>query len=258
MIIDHDEFWEWQVDGARAVFTSREGGVSQSPFDSLNVGMHVGDDPIRVLENRQRAASLLGLTSADIAGVTQVHGADVWLDLASSEQLPSAVRWDDDEAAIEADALVSSRPGIALAIGTADCLPIAICWGGVIAAVHAGWRSLDAGVIEQAIAVLRRQVGSSVAIADVQPHAVIGPALGPCCMEVGDDVAARFGESFVIHREGSLRPHLDLRADAARRLARAGAVLEHIDICTCCDARLFSHRGDNGQSGRQALVVRRA
>lgn len=256
---DHDEYWTWEAPGVRAVCTSREGGVSPAPFDSLNVGAHVGDDPARVLENRVRAAALLDLHAASVAGVTQVHGADVWIDLALDDgPLPEAVRWDVGPSPVEADALVTTRPGVALAVGVADCLPIAVCWGGAVAAIHAGWRSLEAGVVEQAIAVLRRTAGSAVAIADVRPHALVGPALGPCCMEVGEEVAARFDLSVVSRPAGASRPFLDARADATRRLEAAGIAVEHVDVCTRCDPRCFSHRGDAGRGGRQALLVGRS
>jgi copper oxidase (laccase) domain-containing protein len=150
---------------------------------------------------------------------------------------------------------VTTRPGVALAVGVADCLPIAIVWGDAIAAIHAGWRSLDAGVVEQALRVLRRAAGSAVATST--PHALVGPALGACCMEVGDEVAALFAPEVVIHRAGAPRPFLDARADATRRLEAAGCDVEHIHACTKCDPRLFSHRGDGGTTGRQALLVAR-
>lgn len=253
---DHDEHWTWRAPGAFAVFTGREGGVSPAPFDSLNVGAHVGDETAHVSENRARAAALVGLPPSAVAGVTQVHGADVWLDLATGDAMPDAVRW-DGPSLVEADALVTARPGVALAVGVADCLPIAICWGGAVAAIHAGWRSLEAGVVEQAIAALRRAAGNAVAIGDAPPTAVVGPALGACCMEVGEDVATRFDPSVVVRRPGARRPSLDTRADATRRLSSAGIAVEHVDVCTMCDPRCFSHRGDAGRGGRQALLVRR-
>lgn len=256
-VVDHDDHWTWQVPGAAAVFTSREGGTSAPPWDSLNIGLHVGDDEAAVHENRRRAAALAGLDAAMVAGVTQVHGADVWFDLhaGTDAPLPDSVRWDRGPSPIEADALVSTRVGVALAVGVADCLPIAITWGPAIAAIHAGWRSLEAGVIEQALRAVRRAAGS--AVATHVPHAVVGPALGPCCMEVGDEVAALFDPSVVIRRRGAPRPLLDTRADAARRLADAGCEVEHVPVCTRCDPRCFSHRGDHGATGRQALLVRR-
>jgi YfiH family protein len=254
-IEDEDDHWTWTAPGARAVFTSREGGVSPAPLDSLNVGAHVGDELTNVVENRTRAAALLDLTPDRVAGVTQVHGVDVWYDLALGEELPGEVRWDRAPAGLEADALVTTRADVALAVGIADCMPIAIAWGDAIAAIHAGWRSLEGGIIEATLAVLRRAAGNAVATST--PHAVIGPSLGACCMEVGDEVAALFHPSVVIRREDAQRPHLDTRADAARRLAEAGCEVEHVDVCTKDDPRCFSHRGDGGQGGRQAMLVRR-
>jgi len=256
-VTDEDDHWTWTAPGARAVFTSREGGVSPAPLDSLNVGLHVGDDGARVLANRQRAAGLLELDPGRVAGVTQVHGVDVWLDLARTAELPADVRWDSGvPSPIEADALVTTRPGVALAVGVADCMPIAIVWGEAIAAIHAGWRSLEGGIIEATMRVLRRAAGS--AVATTTPRAVIGPSLGACCMEVGDDVAARFDAAVVIRRPGSERPHLDTRADAVRRLEAAGCAVDHVHVCTRCDPRCFSHRGDAGRGGRQAMLVMRA
>lgn len=258
VVVDEDDHWVWSAGRARAVFSSREGGVSDAPFDSLNVGLHVGDEPACVLDNRRRAAALVGLEPAQVAGVTQVHGADVWVDLRGGAELPGDVRWDGGDASpIEADALVTTRSGVALAVAVADCMPIAIAWGDAIAAIHAGWRSLDGGVIEATLAMLRRAAGSAVALANVGPFAVIGPALGPCCMEVGEEVAARFGSASIIRRDGAPRPSLDARAEATRRLERVGARVEHVEVCTRCDPRLFSHRGEAGRTGRQSLLVRR-
>ncbi len=254
-VVDEDDHWTWTAPGAFAAFSSREGGTSEAPFDTCNVGLHVGDEPDRVLANRELVARLVGLEAARVAGVTQVHGADVWLDLGTGE-LPESVRWDRGPSPIEADALVTTRLEVALAVGVADCLPIAIAWGEAVAAIHAGWRSLEAGVIEQALRVLRRAAGNAVATSE--PHAVIGPALGVCCMEVGEEVAELFDASVVERRDGAPRPFLDTRADAARRLAGAGCHVEHVDVCTRCDPRCFSHRGDAGRTGRQALLVRRA
>jgi YfiH family protein len=255
---DHDTHWVWQAPGARAVFSSREEGVSPAPWDSLNVGLHVGDDAQRVLENRTRIATLLDLEPRQVAGVTQVHGADVWLDLAPGAQLPSDVRWDLGPSPIEADALVTNRTDGALAVGIADCVPIAIVWGDAIAAVHAGWRSLAAGVIEATLATMRRAAGSSIAVAGVAPHAVIGPCLCTQCMEVGEEVAELFDSSCVVRPAGAPRPFLDQRREVRRRLEAAGAEVEDVEVCTREDVRCFSHRGDAGSTGRQALLVRRS
>ncbi len=237
MILDEDDHWIWIAPGARAVFSSRELGS------------------VRDVEHREVVAVLAGLDASRVAAVHQVHGADVWVDLGVEPGvLDSSVRWDSPEPSpIEADALVSAREGRGLAVVTADCMPIAVAWGPAIAAIHAGWRSLEAGVIEQTMRALGRVAGS--AVATEQPRAVIGPALGACCMEVGEDVAALFDECSIVRADGWKRPHLDARADAERRLRDAGASVEHVDVCTKCDPRCFSHRGDDGATGRQAVVV---
>jgi YfiH family protein len=255
---DHDTHWTWSVPGAEAVCSSREDGVSPAPWDSCNVGLHVGDDRDRVLENRTRVAALLGLDPSQVAGVTQVHGAVVWFDLASDGPLPDAVRWDTGPSPIEADALVTTRSDAALAVGIADCVPIAIVWGDAIAAIHAGWRSLAGGVIEATVPALRRAAGSSIAVEDVKPRAVIGPCICERCMEVGEEVAELFDPSCILRPEGAARPFLDQRRDVRRRLEAAGCVVDDIAVCTVEDPRCFSHRGDRGSTGRQALLVRRS
>lgn len=265
--------WSWSPDaraaGAghgdhpRVLFTSREGGVSSGPWDSANIGAHVGDRVEDVLVNRDRAARLVGFAgAADVLGATQVHGADVWLDL-DRGQIDPASRWSGaGVAAPEADALVSARPGIALAVGVADCLPVALVLGGAVAVVHAGWRGLERGVLEATLAVLRRAAGPSGAMADAGPAAVIGPALDVCCFEVGEEVAARFDPASVQRRTDWERPHLDARRDARRRLEALGVAVDDVDVCTACEPRLFSHRRDvthrgAAATGRQAVLVRR-
>lgn len=242
--------WEWRAASARAIFTTSASG---------NIAQHVGDDPDAVQANRTTVAERLGLTLDDVAGVSQVHGADVWLDLQLGDSLPEEVRWAHAGVPlVEADALVSARPGIALAVAVADCVPIALAYGDAVAVVHAGWRSLDAGIVEAAMATLRRAAGSSIALADAGPFAVIGPCLGPCCMEVGTEVAHRFPDTSIVRHAGAPRPFLDARADARRRLEDAGAQVDVVDVCTRCDERLFSYRGDGSDTGRQAVLVMRA
>lgn len=255
---DHDTHWSWSAPGADAVCSSREGGVSPAPWDSCNIGLHVGDDHARVLENRARVAALLGLEPSQVAGVTQVHGADVWFDLAPGTTLPDAVRWDTGPSPIDADALVTTRADAALAVGIADCVPIAIVWGEAIAAIHAGWRSLAGGVIEATMAALRRAAGSAVAVAGSEPHALIGPCICARCMEVGEEVAELFDPGCILRPAGAPRPFLDQRREVQRRLEAAGCIVEHVDVCTVEDPRCFSHRADRGSTGRQALLVRRS
>ena len=140
----------------------------------------------------------------------------------------------------EADAIWTDERGVGLVVVTADCLPIALfrtAGAPAIGLVHAGWRGLAAGVVEAAVAA----VGGPLA-------AVVGPGIGPCCYEVGPDVARQFGAT---------GPTLDLRAVAERALRAAGvASVEHADLCTACDERrFFSHRRDRGLTGRQGALA---
>lgn len=249
-----DGAWLWSAGDAHALFTSRTHG---------NLGLHVGDDAAAVLERRANVVDLAGLDDLQVAGVTQVHGADVWLDLARDGGTPvdPAVQWLAGPSTLEADALVTGRAGVGLAVGVADCMPIVIAWGSGVAAIHAGWRSLEGGVIENAFAALRRVAGAAVAIADAPPRAMIGPCLRACCMEVGEEVADRFPASSIVRRDGAPRPFLDAPADARRRLEALGAVVDSIDVCTMSDPShgLYSHRRDAGvDPGRQVVLAWRS
>jgi hypothetical protein len=229
--------------GYLAAFTERAGGESAPPRDSLNLGSHVGDDPAAVTANRRRVASALGLPA--FAVLRQVHGSHV-VDLdqvAPDPGHPEAV-------AAEADAAVVGPAGPPVAILTADCVPLAVVApaDGRVVAVHAGWRGLAAGIVERAVELLGR--------AD-DLVAAIGPAIGPCHYEVGEEVVAAVGPPAIVERrDGST--FLDLPGTVAGILSRAGVpTIDRAAECTACEpARFFSHRRD-GVTGRQAMVVAR-
>ncbi len=159
----------------RAVATTRRGGVSRGVHASLNLGDHVGDDPAAVAENRRRLAHALGLATAP-CWLRQVHGTAV-ADAGGAGLLP------------QADAMVASMPSAACVVLTADCLPVLFCdaAGSRVAAAHAGWRGLAAGVLEATVAAL---VASGVQAGDLL--AWIGPAIGKAAYEVGDEVRVEF------------------------------------------------------------------
>jgi YfiH family protein len=253
----------WNAPGARAVFTLRtDDGVSEGAWASLNVGDHVGDDWAHVLTNRTRAAARLDLEPEHVAMVRQVHGADVWMQLpGDAGALDERMSWASQSAGEEvpvADALVTAREGVGLAVVVADCLPIAVSWGRVIAAIHGGWRSLAGGVVEATLHAMRVQLAADVARADVAAHAFIGPGICAQCMEVGEEVAAQCAAASVVRGDARERPRLDLRADAERRLRESGVeVVEHLALCTMEDERCFSHRRSGPVTGRSALIVRR-
>lgn len=151
----------------------------------------------------------------------------------------------------EGDALVVTRPGLAALIATADCVPVLIAAPGVALAIHAGWRGLVAGVVGAAVAELAEPR---------QASAWIGPAIGPCCYEVGDDVAAAIAAASaptVLRRAATGRTHVDLAAAAAVELARTGiGRIIHFELCTrCAGDRLWSYRRDRESAGRNLAAV---
>lgn len=203
--------------------------MSEGPYESLNLGILTDDDRDRVERNRERLAGAAGIGRRAIAMGLQVHGTDV-------------KEWDEppNGELDKVDAHVTARDDLSLLVLVADCLPVALSDGERIGMVHCGWRGL-AGEI------LRRAVDRF----DGTPAAAIGPGIGPCCYEVGDEVRAHFGGEFASGRM------LDLRAiaDAALRVAGVGHV-EHVDLCTSCRQDLFfSHRRDGGVTGRQGGLV---
>jgi YfiH family protein len=223
------EHIEIELPGARAVFTTRRGGHSGGPYASLNLGRLTDDDPESVSRNRASVQADVGLP---LGLVRQVHGRHVLTVSGPSEPpLP------------EADGQATASRAMAPAVLTADCLPIALAADAAVAMLHAGWRGLAAGVIDEGIGALREAGGRGPV------SAAIGPGAGPCCYEVGEEVLNVFDEP---------GPNLDLKAIARARLERAGAAEVHdVGLCTICSPPelFFSHRRDRGVTGRQAGIV---
>lgn len=231
--------------GVDVAFLERTGGISTGAFATLNLGLRAGDEPHAAVENRRRAATALGL--AAWACVRQVHGAT----LVRARALDAGAGFADPASALgAADAIVTDAPGVAIAILTADCVPVVLAdpAGGTLAVVHAGWKGIVAGVIGEA----------SRAFA-AEPLAAIGPAVGPDHYEVGEDVAdaidAAVDGGAVAERDGP-RPRIDLAATVERILRSLGVTqIERSASCTACEPeRFFSHRRD-GVTGRQAAVA---
>jgi polyphenol oxidase len=240
--------------GVGALMSTRAGGVSREPFASLNLGTAVGDDPAAVAENRRRFAAATG---AAPVWLKQVHGTRV-VTLTPADAAPGAPVHD-------ADACVTSEPGVACVIQVADCLPVlfAAPEGRAVAGAHAGWRGLAAGVLEATVAALCRHSGAEPR--DIE--AWLGPCIGANEFEVGPDVLAGFGVDETdlhprfVERNGQHGKWLaDLPGLAEDRLAGLG--LERIHgggWCTVSDAsRFFSFRRDRplfGNSGRLAAAI---
>lgn len=238
---DHVEI---DLPGARALFTTRRGGVSEGPYESLNLGALSGDDPGRVAENRERLAARVGIPRERFAQGLQVHGADVRV-------LRGAAP--DPAARLEpADGQATDAAGVAAVVLVADCLPIALAAPGAVAMVHGGWRGLAGGIVAEGVRALR-ELG-----ADGEIVAAIGPGARGCCYEVGEEVHAAFAHHGPEVRDGR---RLDLGRVARRELDAAGVSTVHdTGLCTLCSERslFFSHRRDGGLTGRQAGVAWRS
>lgn len=249
----------WPVPAnVRSAQTTRSGGASAPPFNSLNLGTHVGDSFARVQLNRERLASHLRLANKPL-WLEQVHGTDVVsVPLSIDSQLADDVFVNEEPATPMADAVLSRTIGEVCAIMTADCLPVLFCdqAGTVVAAAHAGWRGLANGVLEATLQAM-----------NVDPTTVmawLGPAIGPSAFEVGGEVRAAFmahlpqaAAAFVVNGDPANDKWLaDIYQLARLRLAAAGVTQCYGgDYCTYTDsARFFSYRRQP-KTGRQASLI---
>lgn len=223
------------MDGYEVAFTTRLGGVSEGPYKSLNLGRKSGDVVENVDENRRRACAELGADVERLALNFQVHSARV-------------LRAAAGQRGEHADGLWTDEPGVPVLAMSADCLPLALARVGgdpAVAVLHVGWKGLLAGIVSAGVEAL-----GAAGLA-----AAIGPGIGPCCYEVGEEVAGpyreRFGDDVVRGR------NLDLWTSAERALAAAGVENIHrLDRCTACEpGTFFSHRRDRGNTGRQGVIA---
>lgn len=233
------------TDGGRPVrwaATARSGGVSSPPFDALNLASHVGDDPAAVVENRARAAGLVGVDGDALAVLTAEHGARVVVADGGGE-LPVA------------DAALTSRPGLALLALAADCAPIVLADAdaGVIAVAHCGWRGLVAGVVPAVVTAMRAAGARAI-------QAVVGPSVCPDCYPVGPECVAQIRDAVspevattaCLERDGQW--FVDVAGTVRAQLAADGVEVDVLAGCTAQDPELYSHRRD-GRTGRHGMIV---
>lgn len=234
----------WAAPGPYEVaFSTRLGGVSEGPYDSLNLGLLTDDESERVLENRRRLCEAVDAAGERASMPWQVHGGEV---LRADARGIATPRADNPRC----DGLWTDTPGEAVLTLAADCLPIALARADearppAVAVLHAGWRGLLAGVV----AAGAHSLGSGTLAA------IVGPSIGPCCYEVGEEVAGAYREAFgddVVSGR-----NLDLWTAAERALRAAGVdQVERLDECTACRPELyFSHRRDAGSTGRQGVIA---
>ncbi|MGZ4179783.1 MAG: polyphenol oxidase family protein [Solirubrobacteraceae bacterium] len=234
------EHFAVDLDGARVVFTTRRGGFSSGPYESLNLGRLTADRPDDVKRNRAALKEQLGV---QLAYIRQVHGTAVRRVVAPPDEPTDAVELP------ECDGQVTALRGVAPMVMTADCLPVAVASPRAVGMLHAGWRGLAGGIIAEGVDAVRELGG------DGPFKAAIGPGAGGCCYEVGEDVHAAFADQGLNMRHGR---NLDLKAIAREQLRRVGVEVVHdMGLCTICGdpTLLFSHRRDGGITGRQAGVV---
>ena len=232
--------WTVSLPDAHAFFSTRNGGTSSGPYRSLNLGILTDDDPARVTENRRLMAAAAGVPGERVAMGWQVHGTDLkqW----DGPPRDRAYAEPGDKELERVDGHVTDEPGIGLLVLVADCYPVAMSDGKRVAMLHCGWRPLAGGILEKALAGF-----------EGTPSAAVGPGIGGCCYEVGPEVLAAFDDLEHVS-DGRM---LDLRAVISQRLERAGVTeVHHLDLCTSCHPDLFfSHRRDDGITGRQAGVA---
>jgi len=220
------------IDGLSHCVTSRHGGMSEVPYQSLNLGLHVGDDPARVIENRRRVCEALGVEFEQLTLGQQVHGDRVHV-VGVSDAGRGRERFEDGIP--DSDGLIVREPGIAIGVFVADCAPMLLYDPDhrMAAAVHAGWRGTAAGIAGEAVRALEA--------CGAQPKALIagiGPAIGRCCYQVNEDVAEALGVAE--RREGMW--YADLAEANRRQLVDAGVRQDCIELsglCTACHAHEF-------------------
>lgn len=260
---------DWQVSPrVRALITTRNGGVSEGPYGrwqegaawpgGMNLGLHTGDEPAHVAENRARLLALVGQPNA--AWLEQVHGAQI---VRADEVIAAASAV---TAPVQADASVTDRADAVCVVMVADCLPVLLCdaQGRAVGAAHAGWRGLAAGIVEQTAARVATLAGGDAR----ELHAFLGPAIGPQAFEVGADVRDAFLDTAPQSEHDETRRAFvaidgapgkflaDLYALARLRLARAGVA--HVSGGTACTVaereRYYSYRRDR-VTGRMAAAI---
>jgi len=227
-----------------AAQSTRHGGVSPAPYQSLNLGKNTADVPFNVAENRRRFCAALGFQPAQMAWSKQVHG--------------DQIRYATTPGGAEGfDALVTNVPGILLAVSVADCTPILVydARQQAVGAVHAGWRGTAAEIVAKTLNFMQKAFGTS----GEDCFAYIGACIDECSFEVGDEVAAAFAEPFKRFDAECSKYFVDLKKANAAQLLAFGLPKAHIEISPYCTMRhaadFFSHRKDQGVTGRGMGVI---
>lgn len=227
-----------------AAESTRHGGVSPTPFASLNLGINTNDDPANVEENRRRFFRRIGVDTFGFAQSHQVHGTNVMT-------VTEAGRFDGY------DALITNRPGLLLGVTVADCVPILIydAKHQAVAAIHAGWRGTVGGIVTKTLAAMQQQFGTT------GPHcyAYVGTCIDETTFEVGEEVASQFAPEFVRTNPQSRKTCADLKAANVKLLIGFGVPTAQIDVSVFSTVlnndNYFSYRVEAGRTGRMLTVI---
>jgi len=236
-------------------FCTRWGGTSEGKLSNLNFGTRSGDAEGHLLKNREILCSAFDIPEQNLVTVNQIHGNRLLIVDEKTQDWRHGGK-------LEYDGIISAMPGVALGIKTADCVPVFLADRAkrVVGAVHAGWKGTSLEIAAKAVGVFIKEFGSTPA----NILAVIGPSIGPCCYEVDESVFHNFDnnqsrESFLIEGKKEGKWMLDLPAANRSQLLDAGVSPDNIfsaDICTSCSGdTFFSHRGENGDTGRQINFI---
>ena len=235
---------------AHALFT-RRGGFSHGVFASLNVGHTVGDDPSDVDANHEAICSALQTRVEDVVTAHQVHG----------DQIAVISANDGGRVFPQTDALVSNVPGLFLMLRFADCVPVFLSapQQGAVGLAHAGWKGTFSGIAAKTVQAMAAAYGCEIE----GIRAALGPAIGPCCFEVGPEVVssarALFSASddLLSRQQTDGKAHLDLWLANETQLREIGVTqIESSGMCTCCHSdEFYSHRGEGGHTGRFGALI---
>lgn len=248
----------WQARGAQVVFSARNGGNSLPPYQSLNLGLHVGDDAAKVLVNRQQLVELFGLGPGDMVSCQQVHGDQVGI---VTETHRGRGAFSDQTSLPGWDGMITAQPGLVLATFYADCIPILFFdpVKQVVATAHSGWKGTYLRIAEKTVQAMVKTMGCSPA--DIE--AFIGPGIGACCYRIQADLLDKVRDGFrdfsdIIY-EDEQGHTWDLKATNEQLLTGAGISWDNIiscPLCTACEAkRFFSYRRDGGTTGRMGAAI---
>ena len=249
---------KWQAEGIDLGFSTRVGGASQAPYDSFNLGLHVGDDPIAVLENRKHWLKLWGIPLSRVAVGEQVHGTNVlWV----NEEDGGRGSHELETAFPAMDGLVT-QSAVGLMAFFADCVPLFFYYPDLeaVGIAHAGWKGTAQKIGQKVLECFEKAGGRTK-----DAWVAIGPSIGPCCYSVDERVAAQFRSNYhetpFLHTQGEGHYLLDLWEANKTLLMEKGVRSENIDVASTCTSDnpewFFSHRRDGARTGRMAGWIRR-